>query len=161
MAVIGKPRSFNKKFLFLVEFDGVVLAKFQSAGPLKMEVGVVEQWEGGTIIPSTSPGRVKAMSTTLKRGQTSNLDLWRWMKQVANIAANSGAIDALYKRTGAIVQLDRDGSRLTSWSVHDAYPTSFTAGDWDATADANVIEEVVLQYTYFDPSTDTGAAATA
>lgn len=160
MPVIGKPRSYHKGFLFQVEILGVESARFQYAGPLKLEVAVIEQWEGGAIAADTSPGRVKTPTVTLKRGVTSDIDLWKWMKQVANIAANSGVVDDEYKRTFDIVQLDRDGTELRRWTLHDAWPSSLTAGEWDNTADKNVIEEVTLTYRYPEPDDDDGTVTT-
>jgi phage tail-like protein len=160
MAIVGKPRTYHKKFLFTVEIAGVDSARFQSAGPIEAEVAVVEQWEGGALTADTSPGRMKSASVTLKRGATSSLDLWKWWKQVANIAANDGVIDDQYKRTIDLVQLDRDGSELRRWTLHDAWPSKFGAGDWDNTADANNIESVVLQYRYPSPDDDDGVSTT-
>lgn len=159
MAIVGKPRSFHKKFLFTVEILGVTSARFQSCGPIKASVGVIEQWEGGAIAADTSPGRMKTESVTLKRGATSDLDLWRWWKQVVNVAANTGVIDDEYKRTFDVVQNDRDGTELRRWTLHDAWPTAFSAGEWDNTADANNVEELTLTYKYFDPDDDDGSAA--
>ena len=58
MAVIGKPRSFHKKFKFIVEIDGVGHAGFQKCSELSVEVANVQYFEGGTLIPNKSPGRL-------------------------------------------------------------------------------------------------------
>lgn len=157
MAVIGKPRSYFKKFLFTVEIPGVGFAGFQKAGPLKGTVGVVEQWEGGAIAADKSPGRYKQEDITLERGATTDQDLWQWFKMVANVAANSGVVDPKYKRDLTITQRDRDGTVLRTWTVHQAWPSAFEAGDWDNTADSNTIESVTIVSKWADPNDDAPA----
>jgi len=49
-----------------------------------------------------------------------------------------------------VVQLDRDGSELRRWTLYNAWPTKFNAGEWDNEADENVIEQVTLTFDYFD-----------
>lgn len=157
MAVVGQPRSFFKQFLFRVEIPGVKSTAFQKCGEVKGDVAVIEQWEGGAIAAEKSPGRYKTADVTLERGATKDLDLWLWWKQVADVVNNGGFVDDLYKRTLDIVQLDRDGTELRRWTLHDAWPISFTGGQWDNTSDANGVESVTLTYKWFD--TEDQAAA--
>lgn len=151
MPVVGKPRKFFKKFKFVVEVDNVAVAAFTKAGPLEVEVAVVEQYEGGTLIPEQEPGRAKFSELTLMRGACDDLDMWNWMKQVVDAAANAGLATPEYKRNMDIVQQERDGRTLRRWRIYDAWPKKFKAGDWDNDADENVIEEAVLVYRYFEP----------
>lgn len=150
MPVIGKPRSYHKKFKFLVEIDSFSFAGFQKCSELSSEIAKVEQWEGGALIPDKSPGRVTFSDITLERGATQDQDMFTWFKQVVNVAANTGLVDAAYKRNGAVVQQDRDGKTLRRWNISNAWPTKFSAGDWDNTADENVIESTTLTYDFFD-----------
>lgn len=150
MSVVGKPRSYFKKFAFTVEIDRVVFAGFQKAGPLEIELAVVEQYEGGALLPETSPGRAKVTPVVLERGATKDQDLFNWFKEVANLASNTGLVDDQYKRSLDIVQRDRDGTELKRWTLLDAWPSKWGGGDWDNTADQNVMESVTLQYKYPD-----------
>ena len=102
------------------------------------------------LIPNKSPGLVSFADVTLERGATLDRDIWDWMKQVADAAADAGLIDDDYKRTLDIVQLDRDGSELRRWRITNAWPVKFVGGDWDNEADENNIESVTLTYDYFD-----------
>jgi len=158
MSVVGKPRSYHKKFLFTVEIPGVGWAGFQKCGEIKSTTSVVEQWEGGAIVASKSPGRTKTADVTLERGATSDLDLWAWYKQVSNAAAGTGVIDDQYKRTVNVTQRDRDGSVLRQWQLQYCWPTEYSAGDRDNTSDANAVESITLTYEYFEPSDDTSGA---
>lgn len=150
MAVTGTPRSFHKKFKFVIEIDGVASSGFQKCSELSMEVAKVEYSEGGALIPDKSPGRVTFPDITLERGATKDEDLFNWMKDVANVASNSGLVDAKYKRNLDIVQQDRDGSTLRRWRLKNAWPPTFKAGEWDNEADENVIESLTLTYDYFE-----------
>ncbi len=148
--MFGSNRSFFKKFKFIIEIDGIAYAGFQKCSELEAEVAIIEQWEGGATVADKSPGRTKVANVTLERGATKDLDLFNWFKQVTDMVANSGLVDNEYKRNFDIVQQDRDGSELRRWNITESWPCKFTAGDWDNTADENVIEKTELCLTTFD-----------
>jgi phage tail-like protein len=150
MPVIGTPRTFHKKFKFIVEIDGVASAGFQKCSELSVEVANVQYSEGGALIPNKSPGRLTFADVTLERGATEDQDLFDWFAQVADAAANAGLNEPEFKRNLDIVQQDRDGSELRRWRLNNAWPVKFVAGDWDNEADENVIESVTLTYDFFE-----------
>jgi len=57
MTVIGNPRSFHKKFKFIVEIDDVGHAGFQKCSELSVEVANVQYFEGGSLIPNKTLNR--------------------------------------------------------------------------------------------------------
>ena len=150
MPVIGNPRSFHKKFKFIVEADDVTSSGFQKCSELSVEVAKVEYFEGGSIIANKSPGRLTFSDVTLERGATQDRDLFRWFQDVAITSSGLGLADVNYKRNLDIVQQDRDGVTLRRWSISRAWPTKFVAGEWDNESDENVIESVTLTYDYFE-----------
>jgi phage tail-like protein len=150
MAVIGTPRTFHKKFKFLVEIDGVASAGFRKCSELSVEVANIHYFEGGALVPNKSPGRLTFADVTLERGATSDRDLLDWFSQVADAAANAGLNEPDFKRNLDIVQQDRDGTTLRRWSLTGAWPVKFVAGEWDNEADENVIESVTLTYDFFE-----------
>ena len=150
MAIIGNPRSFHKKFKFVVEADGVVHAGFRKASELSVEAAKLEYFEGGALIPNKSPGRLTFADVTLERGATRDRDLFNWFQDVALTASGLGLPDPGYKRNLDIVQQDRDGSTLRRWSLSGAWPVKFVAGEWDNESDENVIESVTLTFDYFE-----------
>ena len=83
MAVIGNPRSFHKKFKFIVEIDDIGHAGFQKCSELSVEVANVQYFEGGSLIPNKSPGRLTFADVTLERGATQDRDLFDWFQDVA------------------------------------------------------------------------------
>ena len=146
----GNPRVFHKKFKFLVEIDGIGSAAFQKCSELSAEIAKVEYSEGGTVIPNKSPGRMTFSDITLDRGATSDRDLFDWFKSVWDASSSEGVVEPEFRRSLDVVQLDRDGSELRRWTLYNAWPTKFNAGEWDNEADENVIEQVTLTFDYFD-----------
>jgi phage tail-like protein len=149
MTILGQPRSFFKKWKFIVEIDQFQSAGFQKASELSVEVASIDYHEGGALIPNKSPGRLKFSDVTLERGATKDQDLFDWFSEVADAAANAGLVEPRFKRNVDIVQQDRDGSTLRRWSLSGAWPIKFVAGAWDNEADENVIESVTLTYDFF------------
>ncbi len=149
MPIIGTPRSFHKKFKFVIEIDGLRHTGFQKCSELSVEVANVQHFEGGALIPNKSPGRLTFADLTLERGATQDRDLFDWFQDVARTASGRGLPDAEYKRTLDVVQQDRDGSTLRRWTLTGAWPVKFVAGEWDNESDENVIEQVTLTYDFF------------
>lgn len=150
MAVIATPRTYNKKFAFRVEIDGFPFAGFRKCSGLEAEIAVVKQYEGGALTPQKSLGRVDFKDITLERGATrTDISMYQWFIQAVNAPANTGLGDQLVKRHADIVQLDRTGLEIARWTIVNALPIGFTAGDWDNDADENVIEKLVLSYDFF------------
>jgi phage tail-like protein len=146
--IIGGPRSFHKKFKFLVDIDRFGSAAFQTCSEIAMEAAVVEQWEGGVLISNKAPGRLTVDDITLERGATQDEDVYNWFLSMADASAHAGLVDEDYKRTVEIKQLDRDNNTLRTWRLNNAWPKRFVAGAWDNGADENVIETLVLAYDY-------------
>ncbi|MCA3016468.1 MAG: phage tail protein [Myxococcaceae bacterium] len=150
MAVIGTPRTFHKKFKYVVEIDGFTHAGFQKCSELSVEVANVQYFEGGSLIPNKSPGRLTFADVTLERGATRDHDLFDWFQDVAITSSGLGLPDVAYKRNLDIVQQDRDGVTLRRWTLVRAWPVKFVAGEWDNESDENVIESVTLTYDFFE-----------
>jgi phage tail-like protein len=148
MAVTGTPIIYHKKFKFLVYIGGVVRAAFQKAGPFEIENAIVETFEGGAIHADESLGRVKKTPVKCERGATKDKDLWNWFSLAAQLSEDAGLDDAdpLLKRTMDIVQLSRNNKILVRWRAHECLPAKFVAGDWDNTADENVMESIEIRY---------------
>ena len=150
MAIIGNPRSMHKKFKFLCEIDQVGSSGFAKCSELSVEIANVQYFEGGSLIPNKSPGRLTFADVTLERGATQDQDLFNWFQDVALFASGTGLNDSDYKRNGDIVQQDRDGSTLRRWSLTGAWPVKFVAGEWDNDSDENVIESLTVTFDFFE-----------
>jgi phage tail-like protein len=146
---IGKPVKYHKKFKFVVEIDDFGSSSWQKCSELAAEIAKIEQWQGGKITADKSAGRVTFPDITLERGATESEDCYNWFLSTANAASNSGLADGDYQKNGSVVQQDRDNKTLRRWNVTNAFPVKFSAGDWDNTADENVMESLTLTYDFF------------
>lgn len=149
---VGSPRSFFKKFKFVIEIDGFTYFGFQKCSELSAEVAVVEHREGGALLPDKTPGLVTVPNITLERGATNDEEMFNWFKEVVDMAANlgEGLPDPGYARDLDIVQQDRDGSELRRYPIKNAWPRKFVAGEWDNEADEVVITMLELVIERFE-----------
>ncbi|MCG8416632.1 MAG: phage tail protein [Proteobacteria bacterium] len=147
---LGTPRTFHKKFKFVVEIDGFAFAGFQKMSELSVEVAKIEYFEGGKLIPNKSPGRLTFSDVTLERGAAQDVDMYTWMRETADAASGIGLVEPQFKRNLELVQQERDDTPLRRWSLVNAWPMKFVAGDWDNEADEVVIESLTLTYDFFN-----------
>src|SRR5579862_8356039 len=156
MATAGISKNLDHQHLFVIEIDGFKSAAFSECSELSAEIGKVEHYEGGSVLPNKSPGLLKVADITLKRGVSSDSDFFLWFSSViAMVAAGVGSsaiglADGRYKRNFDIVQLDRDGTELKRWTNYGWWPIKGVFGKWDAKAEEVVIEELTLTGDYFD-----------
>jgi phage tail-like protein len=150
MPILGNPKSFHHRFKFVVEVDLFGSAAFQKCSELSVEAANIQYFEGGSLIPNKSPGRLTFTDVTLERGATQDTDMFDWFQDVALASSGTGMVDPFYKRSADIVQRDRDDSELRRWNLVRAWPTKFVAGDWDNEADEVVIETLTLTFDWFE-----------
>jgi phage tail-like protein len=150
MAVVGTPRTFDKKFAFQLAVDQFSWTGFSKCSELKLTIAQIKHYEGGTLLPEKSLGRGEFADVTLERGATRNdRDFYVWASQALSGSANLGVKETAYKRNADLVQLDRDGEVLKRYTLFGCMPVEYVAGEWDNSADENVIEKMVLAYDYF------------
>jgi len=154
-AIQGVTRNFYKKYKFVIEIAGIASFGFQTCGELSIEVAKIEHHEGGSLIPDKSGGRVTVADVELTRGATDDLDMFTWMQQ--QVALGGVLVNGAQKRSVDLVQQDRNGRELRRWTLMNAWPVKWVAGDWDNNADENTIEKVTLTYDYPTPGGDSAS----
>ena len=95
-------------FHFAVEIQGAISGYFTECSGLGSENEVVEHKvvnEKGVEVVMKIPGRLKWENIVLKRGITSNMDIWTWRKKVED-----GDI-ASARQNGSIVMYDQSAGR--------------------------------------------------
>jgi phage tail-like protein len=149
----GESRRIHEKFKFIVRSLRFGFTAFQKCSELSVEVAKIDYFEGGALIPIKDPGRLTYSDVTLDRGVSSDFDFHNWFLNTADASRGPGGIGAISPQFKAddlsIVQRDRDNSRLREWNLVGSWPTKYTAGDWDNTADEVTIEQLVLTYDFF------------
>jgi len=127
-----------RAFNFRVEFDGLTVGSFSECSGLTAEGDSVDYREG-TDIPLTVRklvGLRKYMNVVLKRGYTTNNELWTWYKNIANGVAD--------RRNGSIILMDEERNEVMRWQVENAWINKIEAPTFNATANEVAIESCEL-----------------
>ena len=131
---IDPYRAFN----FRVEIDGLTIGSFSECSGLTAEGDSVDYREG-TDIPlhvRKLQGLRKYTNITLKRGYTTNDELWRWYGNITNGIAD--------RRNGAIVLMDEQRRDVMRWSFENAWINKIEAPSFKASGNEVAIESVEL-----------------
>jgi phage tail-like protein len=144
MATNGFPFT---TFNFLVEIevagvsDMVCAAMFSDVDGLEMNLEPKTIREGGNNTgPVHMAGQVGYGQLTLKRGMTSNFDLWSWFDAVA--APGGGGL----RGSAHIVMLGSDGSQQMQFQLTNCLPVKLKAPALNAKDGLVAIEEMSLVY---------------
>jgi len=134
-AVRNDPlRGFN----FRIELDNTSVASFREASGLSMNTDPVDYREGTDTWLSVRklPGLRKFANITLKRGFTTNEDLWKWYKNILN-----GVDD---RRNGAIVLQDEQHKDVLRWQFQNGWITKWEGATMNATSNDVAIETIEI-----------------
>lgn len=141
MGVQGQSRNYWKKFLFLVEIDGLTVAGFMSCSAIGSEMGVINHDEGGeTEVADKSFGKITEKPITLTVGATDNDELWQWREQHYDLPEDE------VKKTVSIIVLNRDKTERKRYDIPGCFITDFTDAEFDATAEENAISSMTLDH---------------
>lgn len=127
-----------RAFNFRVEFDGLTVGSFSECSGLTAEGDSVDYREG-TDIPLTVRKLMalrKYTNIVLKRGYTTNGELWSWYKNIANGIAD--------RRNGSIILMDEERNEVMRWQVENAWINKIEAPTFNATANEVAIESCEL-----------------
>jgi phage tail-like protein len=128
---------------FGVEFQGQVVGAFRECSGLGSENEVVEYKASGPkgeYVVKKVPGRMKWNNVTLKRGITSEMDMWKWRKLVEQ----GKMTDA--RKNGSIVMFSQEGSEIARWNFINAWPSKLTGPTANATSNEVGIEELEITH---------------
>lgn len=153
MAIPSDPIIYRQKRNFRVRFDGIGTAEFTSVSGLRKEVATIEFRAGGRPYATKLPGNTTIPRVQMSVGATQDHSLYRWFREVVDMRRElgSGTPSPNIYRTGEIVQYDNGGAILESIRLFDCYPAMFDAGEWDATADEVLIQQLEFEVTNWEP----------
>ncbi len=127
------------QYNFLLEIDGTsdAVAGFTEVSGINMESDIVEYREGSdTATVRKLPGLRKYGNITLKRGYTTNSELWDWRKTV---------IDGLTERkSGAVVLLNEAREPTLRWEFSEAWVSKYEGPALNATANETAVESIEI-----------------
>lgn len=85
-------------------------------------------------------GTTTFATVILRRGITTNADLWRWFE----LSTQRGGY--AYRMDVDIEHLDVDGTRIRAWQLVRAMPVKFKSGDLNARSGEVAVEELHLAH---------------
>lgn len=130
----------HAKFRYKVEIDGLEAGGFSEVSGFDANIDVIEYREGDMTAetPMKIPGLKKYGNVTLKKGLVSGTVLFDWIK--------SGFNGPIERKTITITLLDESQAPAASWQVINAWPTKYSAPDFNATSSEVAIETIEVAH---------------
>ena len=128
-----------KGFNFIVSIEGMSgSAAFSEVSGLSTDGDVVEYREGTdkSLWTRKLTGLRKHAHITLKRGQSANLDLWAWRKNVLD-----GTPD---RRSGTITLLNEQQQSVLFWKFSNGWPVKYDGPSLNAKGNDVAIETLEI-----------------
>ena len=129
-------------FKFGLEIEGKLSGFFTNVGGIGSSSEVVEHKivnpDTGETIIQKIPGRLTWTDVTLKRGVTSNVDVWDWRQQVVE-----GKIDDA-RTNCSVVAYNQANEEIARWNLENAWPSNVTGPEMDAVSATYMIEEITI-----------------
>ena len=130
---------------FKVDVGGEIAGYFTECSGLGSENEVTEHKvvnEKGVQVTLKLPGRLKWGDITLKRGITSDMQIWDWRKMVED-----GDVKGA-RRDGSIVMYDQSLKEIARWNFNQAWPSKVSGPAPKSDSNEIGIEELVLVHEY-------------
>ncbi len=133
----GYPRV---KFRFKLEIDGLAAGGFSEVSGFDATIEPIEYREGdmATETPLKVAGLRKYGNITLKKGIIEGQVLYDWLAP--------GLTKAVQRKTVTVSLLDEEQKPVASWQVINAWPTKYTAPDFNATSNEVAVETLELAH---------------
>ena len=130
-------------FNFMLQLDGALAGYFTECSGISSENEVVEHKvvdEGGHEIVRKIPGRLKFEDVSLKRGITSDLQIWQWRENVVLGDMAAG------RKNCSIHMLDRNYNPVAIWHFTNAWPTKVSGPQMKSDSNEFGIEEITITH---------------
>ena len=134
----------NPDFNFLVDIDGITVAGFSECSGLSSETDVIEYREGNerTLGVRKIPGLTHYPNVVLRRGITTNREIWDWRQAVID-----GQVS---RRAVAITLLDQTGTPVLRWRLREAWISKWEGPHLDARGNEIAMETIELVHEGID-----------
>lgn len=132
-------------FHFSLDIQGVVKGYFTEVSGIGSESEIAEQKvvsEKGVQVVLKVPGRLKWGDITLKRGLTSNMDLWKWRKMIEDGDVKSA------RKNGSIIMYDQTLKAVAQWDFKNAWPSKISGPAPKSDSNELVVEEMTIVHEY-------------
>jgi phage tail-like protein len=137
----GNPMDPISAHQFALEIQGVQKATFREASGFGSENDVIEykeQGPKGVIVVHKIPGSMKWQNINLKRGLTTDDELWKWRDKVIKGQVEQARCD------GSIVGYDEDGNEKIRYNFTRGWPNKWQTSGMNAQGNEPIIEEIEI-----------------
>jgi phage tail-like protein len=134
-------------FHFKLDIQGKVTGFFTEVSGLGSEHEIAEHKvvnESGIQVVMKIPGRLKWENMVLKRGITSNMDIWTWRKMVED----GNVADA--RSDGTITMFDQSLAPIAEWNFQRAWPVKVTGPSLKSDGNEVGVEELTIAHEYIE-----------
>jgi len=134
-------------FHFAVEVQNVITGYFTECSGVGSETELIESkvvTPQGVEVTLKIPGRLKWEDVTLKRGITSNMDIWEWRKMVED-----GDVENA-RKNGTITMLDQQLKPIAEWHFFNGWPSKVTGPQPKADSTEIGVEELTIVHEYIE-----------
>lgn len=133
----GYPRA---KFRFKLEIDGLTAGGFTEVSGFDATIEPIEYREGdmASETPLKVAGLRKYGNITLKKGMIEGQVLYDWLAP--------GLTGEVQRKTVTVSLLDEAQKAVASWQIINAWPTKYTAPDFNATSNEIAVETLELAH---------------
>jgi phage tail-like protein len=129
-------------FRFALEIEGKLSGYFTNVSGIGSDSELVEEKivdsETGETLTRYVPGRTIWTPITLRRGVTSNIDVWKWRKDVVDGKIKEARTNC------SIIALSRDNKPVARWNFVNAWPKSVTGPEMDSGGAEFMVEEMTI-----------------
>ena len=128
-------------FNFMLELEGAAAGYFTECSGVGSENEVIEHKvvnKQGQEIVRKIPGRLKWQDISLKRGITSDLEIWEWRQTVVE----GKLADA--RKNITITMMDRTYEPVAAWHFTNAWPSKVTGPALKADSNEFGVEELTI-----------------
>src|SRR5262245_37737204 len=132
-------------FHFGLEIQGVIKGYFTECSGIGSENEIAEQKvvnEKGVQVVLKIPGRLKWGDVTLKRGLTSDMEIWTWRKMIED-----GDVKGA-RKNGTITMFDQTLKPVAKWDFKNAWPSKVTGPAPKSDGNDISIEELTIVHEY-------------
>lgn len=127
---------------FGLEVEGKLVGVYESVSGIGSESEVIIQKitnpETGETIMQATPGRLRWLPVTLRRGVTSNVDVWEWRQDVVQ-----GNIDEA-RTNCSIIAFDEANGEIARWNFDNAWPSKVVGPTMAVGSSDYMVEEIVI-----------------
>lgn len=126
-----------QRFRFTVEINGAEMG-CQTVSGLGDEIEVTEYREGGYHRTRKLPGIPNTTEVTIEKGVFPDITAFELFRSARDKAD--------FRTTVVITENDRLGNPVRQWELTEAWVSSYTAPELDATSSEVSVESIVIQY---------------